>query len=127
MVLVVCIGVNIMMIEQLFLVMVLFVIPHLASSSSCLSYWVGDEFVCPLLTGGDVKCWGRNSDGQLGQEDNSHRGDNANELVWIFCFKIEIIVGIRAPTFPQSPFQEAWTPSSRYKLEMTLLVSSLRD
>ncbi|MFN3201591.1 MAG: fibrinogen-like YCDxxxxGGGW domain-containing protein [Bradymonadia bacterium] len=40
----------------------------------------GYYFNCALLDNGDVKCWGRNNDGQLGQGDQVYRGDGPNEM-----------------------------------------------
>jgi len=41
---------------------------------------VGGWHVCAILTGGVVKCWGRNTNGQLGIGDTNDRGDGANEM-----------------------------------------------
>jgi alpha-tubulin suppressor-like RCC1 family protein len=35
---------------------------------------------CVLLNGGDIKCWGMNSHGQLGLGDTNVRGDNPGEM-----------------------------------------------
>ncbi len=41
----------------------------------------GDEHTCALLgDADDVKCWGYNDKGQLGQEDNDSRGNEPNEM-----------------------------------------------
>jgi alpha-tubulin suppressor-like RCC1 family protein len=40
----------------------------------------GFRFVCAQLTTNQLRCWGRNSDGQLGINETAHRGDNAGEL-----------------------------------------------
>ena len=40
----------------------------------------GHHFTCALLTTGNVRCWGRNDYGQLGQGDVVYRGDNPGEL-----------------------------------------------
>jgi alpha-tubulin suppressor-like RCC1 family protein len=41
---------------------------------------IGDYFTCALSANGEVKCWGENSLGQLGQGDTFDRGDNVNEM-----------------------------------------------
>ncbi|MFN3198710.1 MAG: hypothetical protein ACE366_09910 [Bradymonadia bacterium] len=41
---------------------------------------LSDFSSCALLDNGGVKCWGRNSFGNLGIGDTAHRGDNAGEM-----------------------------------------------
>jgi alpha-tubulin suppressor-like RCC1 family protein len=40
----------------------------------------GDSHTCAILDNSQVKCWGDNTYGQLGQGNNSHRGGNLNEM-----------------------------------------------
>eukprot|EP01084_Bolivina_argentea_P138150 243288_1 len=40
----------------------------------------GDYHTCALSTLNTVKCWGYNSDGQLGYEDTNRRGDSGGEM-----------------------------------------------
>lgn len=41
---------------------------------------VGMRFVCAILTGGSLKCWGQNSFGQLGIGSGANQGDDAGEM-----------------------------------------------
>ena len=47
---------------------------------SATSLALGTEHTCALLDNGDVKCWGANDDGELGQDDTLARGDEPGEL-----------------------------------------------
>ncbi|MFN3198297.1 MAG: fibrinogen-like YCDxxxxGGGW domain-containing protein [Bradymonadia bacterium] len=49
--------------------------PLLASQATA-----GYPTSCAILEDGRVKCWGYNSHGELGQGNNTQRGDNANEM-----------------------------------------------
>ena len=40
----------------------------------------GGKHTCAILSNGDLKCWGNNNHGQLGQGDSSHRGDRPGEM-----------------------------------------------
>src|SRR5262249_15496036 len=40
----------------------------------------GFRFACAQLSTDELRCWGRNGDGQLGINDTHHRGDGPNEM-----------------------------------------------
>ena len=52
----------------------------LGTGRTAASIILGRKFTCALLDNQQVKCWGDNGYGQLGQGDGSSRGDNANEM-----------------------------------------------
>ncbi len=48
--------------------------------ANLLSISGGGQFACALLYGGRIKCWGQNTDGQLGLGDTSTRGSNPSQM-----------------------------------------------
>lgn len=52
----------------------------LGAGNSALTISVGVYFTCAIIDDGDVKCWGNNDYGQLGQGDTLDRGDDENEM-----------------------------------------------
>ena len=53
---------------------------NLGTSKSAKQFNIGDEHACAILSNTEVKCWGANTNGQLGLGDINNRGDNANEM-----------------------------------------------
>lgn len=49
-------------------------------SCFCVLVVGADGYRCVLLNDGDVKCFGKNFAGQLGQDDTDNRGDNDDEM-----------------------------------------------
>jgi alpha-tubulin suppressor-like RCC1 family protein len=54
-------------------------VPIGLNGTGALAVSVGNHS-CVVLTGGAVKCWGENENGQLGLGDTATRGDDPNEL-----------------------------------------------
>jgi alpha-tubulin suppressor-like RCC1 family protein len=52
----------------------------LGNGRTATSIRAGGFHTCALLDNGSVKCWGRNSFGQLGLGDTNHRGNGAGEM-----------------------------------------------
>ena len=52
----------------------------LGQSVAAIEIMIGRYHSCANLTNGDAKCWGSNSEGQLGLGDTEDRGDGPNEM-----------------------------------------------
>jgi alpha-tubulin suppressor-like RCC1 family protein len=52
----------------------------LGTGRTALAIAAGDAHTCARLDDNSIKCWGKNSDGQLGLGDSSDRGDAPNEM-----------------------------------------------
>ncbi len=52
----------------------------LGTGRTALAIRAGDAHTCALLDDHNVKCWGANDKGQLGQGDTMTRGDKANQM-----------------------------------------------
>jgi len=54
--------------------------PRIEVGGAVLDLALGDATTCALLAGGQVRCWGRNSEGQLGRNDTEWIGDEPGEM-----------------------------------------------
>ena len=52
----------------------------LGNGAKATSLIANQETICAMLEGGAIKCWGNNSDGQLGQGDMLSRGGTLDEM-----------------------------------------------
>src|SRR3546814_8390568 len=52
----------------------------LGRASTAIAIAAGSDNTCVLLAGGEVKCWGSNSSGQLGLGDTYRRGDGPDAM-----------------------------------------------
>jgi len=54
--------------------------PRIEVGGAVLDLALGYATTCALLVGGQVRCWGRNSEGQLGRNDTEWIGDKEGEM-----------------------------------------------
>ncbi|MGE3974490.1 MAG: RCC1 domain-containing protein [Bdellovibrionales bacterium] len=52
----------------------------LGSGEKVENVWVGRDAICALLQNKKIKCWGYNTNGQLGLGDQQNRGDTPSEM-----------------------------------------------
>ena len=53
---------------------------ELGAGRVAVALTTGQRHVCALLDGGELKCWGYNSNGEQGQGDSEQRGDEPGEM-----------------------------------------------
>ena len=53
---------------------------NLGTGRRAISISVGTNHTCALLDNASVKCWGFNTYGQLGIDNNTHMGDGSGEM-----------------------------------------------
>lgn len=53
---------------------------NLGTGKKAIKIFAGNKHVCVILQDHNLKCWGRNSEAQLGLGDLNNRGANANEM-----------------------------------------------
>jgi alpha-tubulin suppressor-like RCC1 family protein len=53
---------------------------QLGSTNTVLTLRAGGVHTCALFSGGKVKCWGQNFEGQLGLGDDQNRGEHPDEM-----------------------------------------------
>jgi hypothetical protein len=56
---------------------------NLGTGRTATSIYAGYQHTCALLDNASVKCWGLNSSGQLGIDNNTTMGDDAGEMALI--------------------------------------------
>ncbi|MCP4754567.1 MAG: hypothetical protein GY866_27100 [Proteobacteria bacterium] len=62
---------------------------NLGTNRTAVDIALGESSVCAILdTTGDVKCWGRNQYGRLGQGDTVNRGGNAGDMAALASFDL---------------------------------------
>ena len=49
-------------------------------TASAIAITAGHRHTCVILVGGDVKCWGRGTDGRLGYDSPNHKGNEADDM-----------------------------------------------
>jgi hypothetical protein len=63
--------------------MALLPVVNLGTGRTATAISAGTQHSCALLDNASVKCWGRNSDGQLGIDNNTRMGDDSGEMALI--------------------------------------------
>jgi len=53
---------------------------NLGTGRTATAIAAGDYHTCALLDNASVKCWGWNTDGQLGIDNTTHMGDDTGEM-----------------------------------------------